>query len=225
MSSGEIKTIIFDLDGTLIDTEPAASAAITQCFQGWGIEVEPQDAAFITGKTWATAFEFLFKKYKIPVTADKASKQMMSCYRAALKEELIEVKGSVEAVKNLAQHYPLGLVSGSHRSEILFALDKLGITKSFQVILGCEDYFRSKPAPDGYLRALALMEAKPQATVVFEDSEAGIDSAIAAGIWVVAINSTNHFDQDTGKAHASVHDLQGVNSEWIKAASKKFFLA
>jgi beta-phosphoglucomutase-like phosphatase (HAD superfamily) len=62
-----IQAVIFDLDGTLIDTEPAAARAIVDYFQSWNIQVDSSDAAFITGRTWETAFQFLFKKYEMPV--------------------------------------------------------------------------------------------------------------------------------------------------------------
>ncbi|MGZ3687945.1 MAG: HAD family hydrolase, partial [Bdellovibrionota bacterium] len=107
------------------------------------------------------------------------------------------------------------LVSGSHRSEILWALDKLQIRSHFQVILGAEDYPRSKPAPDGYEKALKTLAVKPNRSLVFEDSTAGIRSARDAGTWVVAITGTNHFKQDTSEAHHWIPDLREVNVDWI----------
>src|SRR6185437_17162929 len=65
----KIKAVIFDLDGTLIDTEPAAAKAITECFREWGIQIVAYDANFITGRTWEMAFGYLFKKYELPVPA------------------------------------------------------------------------------------------------------------------------------------------------------------
>lgn len=211
-----IDTILFDLDGTLIDTEPSAARAIMGGFQDWGVSVTRDDAAFITGRTWAVAFDYLFAKYPPPVPRAEAERAMMERYRSELENHLIRVPGGADAVRALAPHFKLALVSGSGRAEILWALDKLGIRSLFRVILGAEDYPRSKPAPDGYLKALGMLGSEPGRTLIFEDSEAGIASAVAAGARVVAITSTNHFGHDTSGAHGFIPDLGGVDAEWVR---------
>lgn len=219
----EISTVIFDLDGTLVDTEPAAARAIEECFGEWGLAIAEKDAQFITGRTWATAFEYLFSRYRIPVARSEASQRMMSVYREALKSELKQVPGGADAVRALRSDggYRLGLVSGSSRAEIAFCLDRLGLTGEFELVLGCEDYPCSKPAPDGFAKAIRELGAEPRRTLVFEDSEAGIASARAAGAWVVAIQSTNHFKQDTSQAHLKISDLRGVDAKWVGALRLK----
>lgn len=163
------------------------------------------------------AFDHLFKKYPIPVPAEQAAEEMMERYRKSLLTHLKFVPGSADAVKALAGHFKLALVSGSNRSEIFFALDRLGVREQFEVVLGAEDYPKSKPAPDGYLKAMKMLQANAAETLIFEDSEAGIASARAAGTWVVAITGTNHFNQDISKAHEKIPDLTQVNAEWVKA--------
>lgn len=211
-----INTIFFDLDGTLIDTEASAAQAIRLCFADWGITVSETDSSYVTGRTWAAAFSYLFSKYPLPLPPEQATEAMMRKYRETLETELVVVPGAVSAVRSLSEaSYPLALISGSGRQEILWALRKLGILEHFRVVLGAEDYPRSKPEPDGYLKALNLLGASPERVLVFEDSQAGIASARAAGLWVVAITGTNHFAQDTSHAHRHIPDLSVINEKWV----------
>lgn len=212
-----IQSIIFDLDGTLIDTEPSAAQAVEECFAHWKIELLQEDARFVTGRTWESAFDYIFSKYSLPLPRKKIENAVSKRYREILENHLVVVPGSVQAVKNLSQNYSLALVSGSTREEVLWALRKLEIENHFQIILGAEDYPRSKPQPDGFLKALQHLNCPPEKSLIFEDSTAGITAARTAGTWIAAITSTNHFQQDQSLAHFKIRDLREVDTSWVQA--------
>jgi HAD superfamily hydrolase (TIGR01509 family) len=212
-----IQTLFFDMDGTLVDTELAAAKAVENCFAAWNYKVTKKDADFVTGRTWKNALEFLFRKYPPPIDPGKATDFILDTYRAGIETNLIEVPGARACVTDLAKEFPLALISGSHRREILTILDRLGIRDAFKVVLGAEDYPQSKPAPDGYAKALSLLGADPRSTLIFEDSVAGIESGIAVGAQVCVVTSTNHFGHNTERGHYFVPDLTGVNRAWVKA--------
>jgi HAD superfamily hydrolase (TIGR01509 family) len=214
--SNPLQAIFFDLDGTLVDTEKAASIALEQSLALWGIQATREDAAEIAGRTWEAALRSLRTKYRFPLSEEETLKHVLGNYRETLQQELPLVPGGVEAVRALATQYPLALVSGSHRREILWCLERLQIQKEFSIILGAEDYPASKPAPDGYLRAMQELKIPQGAALVFEDSEPGIRSARAAGQWVVAITSTNHFGHSQSQAHHRIPNLVGVNPAWVQ---------
>ena len=214
-----IRSILFDLDGTLVDTEPTAARVITDQFRDWKIQLDPKDAHYITGRKWDVVFEFLYKKYKLPLSLEEASEKMMRTYQRSIQANLPIIAGAPQAVEHLSQYYQLGLVSGSNREDILWALERLKIRQHFKVILGAEDYPASKPAPDGYMLALHLLSEKGENTLVFEDSQAGITSAINANLWVVAVTCANHLEQDQSKAHYKIKDFTSVNAEWVEKLS------
>lgn len=212
-----IDTILFDLDGTIIDSEPAALQAILDCTKKWGVPVTHEDAATVAGKKWEVAFDLLYQKFQMPLPVEAASRAIVARFQEIVHADLQVVPGSVEAVKDFAKHFRLAVVSGSMREDIFWALNKLDIIKHFQFILGAEDYPNSKPAPDGYLKAIQLLGADPKKTLIFEDSAAGIASAQAAGVKVVAITSTNHYGHDQSTANAHIPDFRGITGSWVKS--------
>ena len=202
--------VIFDLDGTIVDSEPAALKALRACFERWQIEVEDEDFHFLTGRTVEVTLERFQEKYGFSMDLGKASREIQECYDETLKKGLIPVKGVVSAIQSFAKELPLGLVSGSYRSQITRVLESFEVLSHFQVILGAEDYPRSKPAPDGYLKASEMFGASPDRILVFEDSSAGIESALSAGMKVVAVSCTNSTGQDQTRAHHCIQDFEGV---------------
>jgi HAD superfamily hydrolase (TIGR01509 family) len=216
-----IRTLIFDLDGTIVDTEPTAARVIREVFSHWNLSLHPDDADYICGRKWEVVFDFLYSKYQIPVPKTLAAEKVMEGYRSALAVELPVVPGSVNAIRELSQTFPIGIVSGSHRREIEWAINQLGIASCFRFILGAEDYPKSKPAPDGYHKALEIMKEKAENTLVFEDSWAGIEAARKAGMWVVGVEAANHLGHDQSAAHQRISDFRDINANWVNSFSSK----
>lgn len=207
--------VFFDLDGTLVDTEPVAVRVVAECLKEWGIHPEKKDTEYVTGRKWEAALAYLSQKYSFPDPLEKCLEKIVTRYRERLKAELVEVPGSSQAVRAIAPHVKLALVSGSHRQDILWVLSQLRIQKYFQAILGSEDYPESKPSPSGYLAAIQKLGIDPSQGLVFEDSSAGIQSAKTAGLKVVAISCTNQFQQDLSQADLIIPDFKGVDDQWL----------
>lgn len=211
-----IKAILFDLDGTIIDSELAALQAILDCTQEWGVAVNRQDAAIVMGQKWEVAFDMLYSKHKFSLPKAEASRLIVQRYQEIVRKDLQVVPGVVEAIHDFSKHFRLALVSGSHRADILWALEKLGVQDLFEVIYGAEDYPRSKPAPDGFLKALGTLQLKAEEVLIFEDSFAGLASAKAAGIRAVGITCTNHFGHSQVDAEICVPDFGAIHADWVK---------
>ena len=211
-----LKAVFFDMDGTIVDTESAAVDALRAFFQHYGQVLHPEDEYAAVGKKWDVAFDLLYAKHKWPMSRAAFGSEVLKKYRAILADDLPEIAGSRKAIESLAARWPLALVSGSSQQDILFCLDRLNVRHHFQLILGSEDYVQSKPSPEGYALALKELSVEPDSVVVFEDSEAGIDSAKAAGIKVVAITGTKMGQLETSRADARIRDFQGADPTWME---------
>jgi beta-phosphoglucomutase len=217
MEEHQIATLIFDLDGTIVDTEKTAAEAVETTLKEWGVVISEQDTSYVVGRKFEVALQYLKSRYKFPSSEEETHRAILKSYRKALEQKLVVVPGVVEAVKGLAKHFSIGLVSGSGRAEILWILKKLDIDMHFGVILGAEDYRGSKPSPEGYLKAMNLMAVDPRNVLIFEDSEPGICSGRDAGAWVIAIEAANYYRQDQSFAHKRIQDFSGVNAEWVRS--------
>ena len=211
-----VKLIIFDLDGTIIDSELASLQAILDCTKEWGVKVSKEEASVVVGQKWDVAFDLLFQNHKMPLSKEEASTRIVARFKEIVRTDLTIVPGVVEAIGSFSASFRLALVSGSHRDDVLWALRKLDVERHFELIYGAEDYTHSKPSPDGYLKALRALSLAPADALVFEDSVAGLASAEAAGIPSVAITCTNHFGHDQSKALICIEDFRGIDAAWVQ---------
>lgn len=213
----KVSAILFDLDGTLVNTEPCAVIAVIACFKDWGLEFPLHDSPRVMGRTWKAVFAEFKQEHDIPVSVDEACDIVTQRYLAILKDGLTIIPGSQSAVRVLAETWPLGLVTGSTREEIKYVGERLGILDQFKIILSAEEYARSKPAPDGFLKAAGLLGVDPAEVLVFEDSPSGIQSAQAAGMKVVAVGERNDNHHGNSAVLATIPTMELVNVEFIRA--------
>ena len=211
----KISAVLFDLDGTLVNTEPSAVSAVVRCFQEWGLHFPIERSESVKGRTWRSLFDEFKQSFEIPVTVEEAVRAATKHYLTILEEELVIIPGSQLAIRSLAKYWPLGLVTGSTREEIKFVGRRLKVLDHFSVILGAEDYVRSKPAPDGFLLAAEFIQADPSEVLVFEDSVPGIAAALAAGMQVIAVGAANHVRHDGLNILRVIPDMQIVDASFI----------
>jgi HAD superfamily hydrolase (TIGR01509 family) len=176
--------VIFDLDGTLVDTERLIHAAGIEAFAEQGVAVDPAFLHGLIGKDDVTGMSLISAAYP---HLDMATFDLAS--RAAVDRLLalgLPLKpGALDLLAALGQ--PRAIATSSTRRQADRKLAKSGLAGHFAHVIVFEDVARPKPAPDPYLLAAARLGVRPGRCVAFEDSETGAASARAAGMTVVQI--------------------------------------
>ena len=204
-----IRGFLFDLDGTLVDSERETAEAMARAlWRGQGIAIEPYDRDFIIGRSWIAIYDSLAARY--PQLA--WSREETIARTAALRDEVfaelgITVLPGARALLAWTQDRPRALVTGSSRAEVAQVLPLIGPEAAFPVIVAAEDVGRSKPAPDGYRAAMAALGLSPSECLVIEDSVAGIAAGRSAGCVVIACRAGNFAGWDQSGAHRVIDTL------------------
>lgn len=204
-----IQAILFDLDGTLIDTERLWVEATQTAMQERGADFSYDDSLkLVYGRAWRDIYIDLHARWPEKVEAQDVMEAELSRRIAEIRQaEDITIPGSLKLLRRLAQDYPIAIVSGSPRNDIAHAVTQLELTPLIQFYLGSEDYQAGKPDPAPYLAAAEQMPADPATCLVFEDSHVGVASARAAGMKVVGLQRPDAPRQDLAAADCVLPDL------------------
>jgi HAD superfamily hydrolase (TIGR01509 family) len=204
-----IRGFLFDLDGTLVDSERETAEAMARALQrGQGIELAQYDRDFIVGRSWVAIYDSLAARYPQLTWSREETIARTAMLRDEVFAELgITVLPGARAVLTWTQHLPRALVTGSSRVEVAQVLPRIGPEAAFGVIVAAEDVARSKPAPDGYQAAIAVLGLTPPECLVIEDSVAGIAAGRTAGCIVIACRAGNFAGWDQSGAHRVIDTL------------------
>jgi HAD superfamily hydrolase (TIGR01509 family) len=204
-----IRGFLFDLDGTLVDSERETAEAMARALlRGQGITIAPYDRDFIIGHSWIAIYDSLAARYP-QLTWSRAQ---TIAETAKLRDEVfaelgVTVLPGARAALRWTQDRPRALVTGSSRVEVTQILPRIGPEAAFGVIVAAEDVAQSKPAPDGYRAALAALGLPAAECLVIEDSVAGIAAGRSAGCIVVACRAGNFGGWDQSGAHHVINTL------------------
>jgi sugar-phosphatase len=218
-----IRGFLFDLDGTLIDSEREVAESMARALaRGHDIIVEQYDRDFIIGRSWVAIYDSLKTRYPQLVW----SRDEMIARTTAMRDEVIAemglkiLPGVPELLAWTAAH-PRALVTGSSRGEASAALRHLGNVQ-FAIVIAAEDVGRSKPSPDGYLKAIAHLGIAPHECLVIEDSVAGIAAGRAAGCIVLAVRAGNFGGWDQSAAHLVIDSLAELTPSLVEALGRDY---
>jgi len=184
----ENEAVVFDLDGTLTDTEAVWDQVRSGLAAEDGVPYPEGATAAMIGMSTQEWSAYLVDVVGLHGTPDDARRRTIAGMAAAYRKHLPVLPGAVEVLHRLHGHWPLGLATSSSRVLIDTSLDVMGVTELFDVVLTSEEIGGvGKPAPDVFLEACRRLDVEPAHAVAVEDSPNGLASAHAAGMRVVAI--------------------------------------
>jgi HAD superfamily hydrolase (TIGR01509 family) len=187
-----IEAVVFDMDGLLLDTEQVwdeVREALTRERGGRWHDRAQADMMGMSSPEWS---RYMHEELGLADPPEELNRLVVERMQERYRERLPVIDGAAEAVRRLAARWPLGLASSSNRPLIDLALRELGVADLFAATVSSEEVERGKPAPDVYLETARRLGVRPQDTAAIEDSGAGIRSAKAAGMRVIAIPNA-HF--------------------------------
>ncbi len=217
MDISNISAVIFDMDGTLVDSELLTEPTIKSfCLQAGIGEVDFEFSKFY-GASWEQIAQAITDACpQLADVPDKARQLHRLFERMCSESPPALVPGARIAIELAHACVPTAIVSSSYRESIVATIRRMDISSFITHYAGADDYARTKPAPDGYLQAASVLGVSPERCLVFEDSIVGIQSAKAAGMAVVAItHRSNDVVRASELADAAVKDFTELGNGYF----------
>ncbi len=181
-----IKGLIFDCDGTLVDTMPLHYLAWKKSMDSVGINF-PEDRFYaFAGTPTVKIIETLASEQNITCDALALADEKERLFVANI-ESLEPIHSVIEIVHQQRGRRKLAVASGGWKSVVTQSLAAVGIDHLFDAIVGADDVAHGKPAPDVFLKAAELLQLEPRQCIVYEDGDLGIEAARAAQMQVIDV--------------------------------------
>ncbi|MCB1175187.1 MAG: HAD family phosphatase [Leptospiraceae bacterium] len=176
------KALLFDMDGTLVDSEGNTEIAVREYLVARNLDPDQiEDYQLFHGRTWQNIELLLNQRFAELQGADLQRPLQQRFHELFLSPALPYIAGAPEFLRQASRYCQIAIVTSSNRESAEYLVTRMQLESEIALVMGAEDFSRSKPDPECYLSAARQLDTRPAECMVFEDSQAGLQSALAAG--------------------------------------------
>ena len=212
-----IETVIFDMDGVIIDSEPIHQEIQNVLFKKFDISVSPAEYQTFIGRSSKNMWQELINKHSLEITVDEVLATDKALYHQRLRDQkdLKPIAGIPELIDFLADAgKTLVLASSSSMESIELVLELFNLSHFFKQKVSGANLKYSKPHPEIFEEAARLSNSKPRQCLVIEDSNHGVTAAKRANMMCVGFQNSNSGNQDLSQADLVVKSFNELT--WVR---------
>ena len=211
-----IKAVIFDMDGTIADSEKIAQKVTREFFEKRGIILTREEEKIMFGLNWKDLVKKVLgsRGYDYKQNMKNTLKER---YVRTMKKEVEALPDVYDLLGEVSKNFKVGLATNSRHREVDIIFDKLGFHEYFHLKLARDHVKKGKPDPEIYLKAADMFGVSPSECVVFEDSIIGLRAARAAEMKCIAIVSTYTREELEPEADLVIERYKDIDLQKILA--------
>jgi HAD superfamily hydrolase (TIGR01509 family) len=223
MMAGDVRAVVFDLDGVLVDSEELWDVVRRGVAAEAGRPWPPGATREMQGMSTAEWSAYLTGPVGVPVAPEEVAATVIDRMAAHYATRLPLLPGAVEVIERLGRHWPLGLASSSPRRLIDTVLASAGLAQRFQVSVSTEQVSAGKPSPAVYQTVVQQLGVDPLQAIAIEDSSNGLRSAATAGLGVLAVPNAAFPPSEDALALADVvvDSLDAITVELVASMDRR----
>ena len=203
----EIKAVIFDMDGVIVESEYRNYKAKLKVLEPYGVSFDYGYYSQFPGNSNIVVWQKIIDDFSLECTAEEMHEVDLVAREMLIKQEgHIAIDGAIELIKRLSKKYVLALASGSPEHIIYDTVRYFKIENYFKFIISGETIENCKPAPDIFLITAENIGVKPENCAVIEDSHNGVLAAKKAGMYCIGYENPNSGNQDLSLADVIVKE-------------------
>jgi beta-phosphoglucomutase-like phosphatase (HAD superfamily) len=215
-----IKAIIYDVDGTMVNSEPLHVSAWDEALKVSDRNLSDLSQIFrqtMAGKKPIVIARGMVEELNLPISANELLELKSSLFLEKARTSLLGMPGVVASIHRFKEAgYKLAIGTSLDRDFLDIILNILNVSDLFDVIVTGDQIENGKPDPETYLKVSNQLGISPNECVVFEDAQSGIQSAKAASAWCIAIKNKDAISQDTHDADITVSTLNDITLDLLK---------
>ncbi len=183
-----VRGLIFDCDGTLVDSMPLHMTAWKETLSNFGAVYDERFLYALKGMKELEIVSLYNDKFRTELEPSKVVEAKQKIMKERL-HNVLPVKPVVDIAKQFYKVLPLAIASGSARDIVLAELETVGILHLFDAVVTADDVLKPKPDPAVFLEAAKRINVEPKLCQVFEDGDPGLEAAIKAGMMAIDVRA------------------------------------